>query len=77
MKSQNFQMFNVSVVTPTTINTEFTVAHTMPSTIPLGYVITRRSKAAQLYRSSTAWTTSTAYFKSDTAAALFNVAFFV
>ena len=61
-------------------NTEFAVLHGLGGpenpTTPRGFLVIRRNQAATLYESSTAWTTTTAYFKSDTATARFTVMFF-
>lgn len=80
MRSGNFDAALASAAAHTTANTEFTVAHGLGSggrpAIPRGYFVIRRSAAASLYISGTAWTSTTAYFKSDVGSARFTVLFF-
>jgi len=81
MKSRNFfaSMVNCSASLLTT--TEFTVPHGLMTTealpvTPVGYIVCRRSGAGTLYPSTTAWDTTTAYFKCDTASIAFLILFF-
>ena len=80
MKSGSFHATLASAAAPGSANVEFTVAHGLGgednATIPRGWKIVRRNQVAGLYESGTTWTTTTAYFKSDTALARFTVLFF-
>jgi len=81
MRSRNFHASLASASAPGTVGTQFTVAHGLGGehgpTTPRGYIVVRRNAAASLYVSGTDWTTTTAYFKSDTSSARFNVLFFI
>jgi hypothetical protein len=57
-------------------NAEVAVTHGL-NAIPLDAFIFNNFSNAILYKSSTAWTSTTAYVKSDTAGAPFHVLFFV
>jgi hypothetical protein len=48
------------------INTEFTVAHTLGA-VPIGYIVTKISKAGIIYDSGTTWTSSNLYLKCSVA----------
>lgn len=50
--------------TPTPAGTEFSVAHDF-GVIPIGALLVSKSAAGHVYKGVTAWTTSTASFKSD------------
>ena len=79
MKLQNFNLFPVSISSPVTANTAYTVTHGCQidgkPVVPRGLIITRRFKAAQLYYDTATWTQTTATLKTDTATAAFNVLF--
>lgn len=47
-------------------DTEFTVTHHLGRT-PTGFIVTNTDKAAQVYDSGTAWTSTSVYLKSATA----------
>ncbi len=49
-----------------TINTEFSVTHTLGS-IPVGYLVTKINKGGVIYDSGTAWTSTTIYLKCSAA----------
>ena len=76
MRSRNFRASLVGGIAPGTANTEMTIAHGLDAQ-PRGYFITRRNAAASVYLGTTAWDSTTAYLKSDTANAAFSVLFFV
>ena len=80
MKSGHFDANFVSVAGHGTVNTEVAIPHGLGGdsrpAIPRGYIVVRRNAAASLYDSTTPWTTTTAYLKSDTALARFTVMFF-
>ena len=81
MKSRNFAAQVQSFRASETANAEFAVTHQLTggngvAATPRGAIVIRRSHAATLYESGTAWTTSTAYLKSSAANAQFKVLFF-
>jgi len=80
LRSPNFQLTTVAITAGAVANAEFTVAHGLTADerglIPRGSVVVRRNLNALLYDSGTAWTDTTAYFKSDTANAQFAVMFY-
>ena len=47
-------------------NTEFSVTHTL-ARIPTGYIVTSNNKAGVVYTGTTAWTSTTVYFRVDAA----------
>ncbi len=49
-----------------TINTEFSVSHSLGS-IPVGYLVTKINKGGVIYDSGTAWTSTTIYLKCSAA----------
>lgn len=81
MKSRSFVASFIGIGAPAPTNTEFSVAHALGGedkpTAPRGWMVIRRNAAATLYESGTTWTTTTAYFKCDTALARFTVLFFI
>jgi len=72
MKSPNFALTLVTAAAGGTVDTEFSVTHDLGS-IPAEGFIVRRFGNADLYKSTTAWTKTTVYFKSNTANAHFVV----
>lgn len=48
------------------VNTEFSVTHTLGS-VPVGYLVIRINKAGVIYDSGTTWTSSTIYLKCSVA----------
>lgn len=81
MRSRNFTLSLMSIVAPGTVDTEFAASPNLVtdagSVIPAGFFVARRNAAALLYRSTSTWTASAAYLKSDTANASFVVGFLV
>src|SRR3990172_5893570 len=75
MKSQNFALSLVSAIASPTANQEFAVTHDL-HTVPIDAFIARTYINARLYKGTTAWTNTTAYFKSDTPLGRFIIAFF-
>jgi len=75
MKSKNFAFALASVAATPTINTEFSVSHDL-NAVPLDALLVRSFGNARLYKSTTTWTKTTAYFKSDGVNARFVVALF-
>ena len=75
MKSQNFAITFVTAAAGPTINTEFAVTHDL-KTVPLDAFIVRTFGNYKLYKGTTPWTRTTAYFKSDGVNAYFVVALF-
>lgn len=61
---RNIRCSKVSGTTPGVANTEFSVAHTL-GTIPMGFLVLSTGAAAHIYKSTTAWTTTTIYLKCD------------
>lgn len=81
MKSRNLTANFESFDSHGTADTEFSVTHGLlnPEGLPItptGYIPVRRSAAASLYPSGTAWTNTTAYFKANAASVQFTVLFF-
>ena len=81
MKSRNFFASVVNTTATLIVDTEFSVAHGLMTSesqpvTPVGYIVCRRSGAGTLYPGTTAWDTTTAYFKCDTASIAFLVLFF-
>ena len=74
-KSRNLKS-NLVQVTGGAANAEVAVTHGLGTTPQDGFVFNQFSSAT-LYKSGTAWTSTTAYVKSDTAGATFHVLFFV
>ncbi len=60
--SGEFQVLTTSA----TPNAENTIAHTVGS-VPVGYLVMKRDKAAHVYLGTTAWTDTNVYLKSDVA----------
>jgi hypothetical protein len=56
----------IAIVTPSTPNTEFSFVHNL-GFIPTRFWVTSMSAAGQIYKSTTAWTTTTVYLKCTTA----------
>lgn len=56
----------VDVTTHVTPDTEFSVNHGLGS-VPTGYIVISRDKAATIYDSTTAWTIENIYLKSNVA----------
>lgn len=81
MRSRNFTVSFVTAAAPATANTEFVVTPYLTTdagaVVPVGFIVAGRKQAASLYRSTSTWTASAAYLKSDTANASFVVGFFV
>lgn len=63
---QNIDHWKASGATPGVANTEFAVNHGL-GRIPLGFQIVSVDKAAHLYKSTTAWTTTQIFLKCDVA----------
>lgn len=76
MKSRNFAFTLATASAPPTANIEFAVTHDLNAT-PSEAFITRRFSNAHIYRGTTAWTKTTAYFKSTGSNAAFVVALLV
>lgn len=49
-----------------TINTEFSITHTLGA-VPIGYLVTKINKAGVIYDSGTAWDSTTIYLKCSSA----------
>ena len=75
MKSRNFVASLVNITAPSSADTEFSVLHELGQVPTSGFVAARASNAT-LYKSTTAWTVTTAYLKSNAANAAFIVLFF-
>ena len=80
MKSGAFDAEFTGIAAHGIADTEFSVTHNLGGEnrprIPRGSLVVRRDRGATLYESGTAWTTTTAYFKSNTSWARFTVMFF-
>jgi hypothetical protein len=61
-QDQNIQGFKASGTTPSSANTEFSITHTL-GRVPIGFLVLSLSAAAQIYQSTTAWTSTTIYLK--------------
>ena len=59
-------------ITTAGANTEVVVPHTL-GVIPVGRIVLRQDKAGSLYDSTTAWTTTNIYIKSDVATVTFKL----
>ncbi|MHC4560807.1 MAG: hypothetical protein ACYS80_26295 [Planctomycetota bacterium] len=57
---------SVDVADSGSANTEFSFSHYL-NRVPTGFIVTKSDKAASVYDSGTAWTTSTIYLKCDAA----------
>lgn len=74
----NISCYKASGTSPGTINTEFSVTHTL-NHVPLGFMIVSTDKAAHIYKSTTAWTAATKsslgsiFLKSDVASVAFSI----
>lgn len=55
-------------------DTEDTIAHGL-GVAPVGFIVVNKNKAGNLYDSGTAWTSTNAYLKSDTASTTYTVFF--
>lgn len=68
-QSKNIEGFwAVGVVTPATPNAAFTVAYSLPNNrVAIGFDVKRADKAASVYDSGTAWSTSTISLKCSVA----------
>ena len=75
MKSKNFALAFATAAAPPTINTEFAVSHDL-NAVPLDAFIVHKFSNAILYKGTTTWTNTTAYFKADGVNARFVVALF-
>ena len=73
--SDNFNGEIISVTDSGTINTEFTVSHTLKR-VPTGFIVTNINKAGVTYDSGTAWTTTAIYLKCSVANATLKVLVF-
>lgn len=71
----NFNCQKVAVADSGTINTEFTVAHTLKR-IPEGFLVININKGGVVYSSGTGWTTSAIYLKCSAANAALTVIIF-
>lgn len=56
----------VTVTTPGTPDTEFSVAHGL-GVVPTGFLVIDKDKAGDTYRGTTAWTAEQIYLKNDVA----------
>lgn len=63
---QNMAIWKATGVSPNVAGTEFAITHGL-GRIPIGYNVVSADKAGHIYRSTTAWTATTAYFKADVA----------
>ncbi len=68
--SGSFKVFTSNAVA----DTEETIAHGLGA-VPIGFIVINRDKASSLYDSGTAWTSTNAYVKSDTASTTYTVFF--
>lgn len=64
--SDNFDAGILSVADSGNINTEFAVAHVLKR-VPVGYIVVKIDKAAIVYESGTAWTSTNIYLKASAA----------
>jgi hypothetical protein len=55
-----------------TPNAEFSLAHTLGATA-LGWIVINKNKAGDLYKGSTAWTSSSVYLKCSVASVSFTI----
>jgi hypothetical protein len=65
---KNIEGFKDAGTTPATPDTDFSVAHGL-GRVPLGYIVLSLDQPVGIYKSPTAWTTTTAYFRCSTASA--------
>ena len=80
MKCRNF-LASLIAVTVAAANTEFSVAHGLMNEdgtgiVPRAWKVIRRNQACSTYESGTAFTTSLAFLKCDTANAQLYIMFF-
>ena len=73
--SYSFAADVLTAVAPVAINTEFTVTHNLER-VPLEGFIVLRGASGNIYRSGTAWTTTTVYLKCDVASVSFTILLF-
>ena len=66
--SGEFQVFTSNAIA----DTEDTISHTLGA-VPIGYIVLGRDKAGVLYNGSTAWTSTSIYFKSNVASTTYTV----
>jgi hypothetical protein len=72
-QDQNIDHWKATGTTPGAANTEFAVNHGL-GRIPLGFQVWSVNKAAHLYQSTTAWTTTQIFLKCDVATVNFVIA---
>lgn len=63
----------VSVTTPSTINTEFTVTCSGLNRTPTYYMVIKKDKAVDVYTGSTAWAKNKLYLKATVASAAITI----
>lgn len=64
VSDRNILCTQVSGTSPGVSDTEFTVAHNL-GRIPIGFIVVSVDKAAIIYKSTTAWTSSNIYLKAN------------
>lgn len=72
LQDRNLDVSKAQGTTPGTANTEFAVAHIL-NRVPITIVGQDTDNGGLLYRGTTPWTKTTAYLKSTTASAVYNV----
>jgi hypothetical protein len=71
-KSDNIDGVWVSISTPGSINTDFTVTHNL-GRVPVGYLAMTKSAACDLYNGSIAWTSTQMTLRATTAGVTINL----
>jgi hypothetical protein len=71
-QGRNINGWMATGTSPAGPNTEFAVAHGL-GRIPIGFFVLSTDKAAHIYKSTTAWTTSNIYLKSDVASVTYTL----
>ena len=71
-QDQNLKIWKATGTAPGSANTEFSIAHGLGQ-VPLTIVGQDTNNGGLLYRSSTAWTTTTVYLKCTEASSVYNV----
>lgn len=63
----------VTVTTPSSANTEFTVTCTSLNRIPSAYFVIKKDKAVDVYTSTTTWTKNNLYLKATVGTAVITI----
>ena len=71
-QDRNIQCSKASGTTPGVANTEFAVAHSL-GRVPITLAGWDTDNGGVIYRSTTAWTSTTAYFKCTSTSAAYNM----